>query len=124
VSPYVNRDASLWAIEGERGISSNAIFNRLVLGADADKCAGVWFSCNPSDPADFKRCEKLLRQVRGLRERLHEMDAVSPKWSALVEHWQEIVDVFEDECPGVFEDATGWRAARTYKLMKQVMGED
>ena len=108
-----------WLAQGEQGISSRAMFNRLALGIEPHLVT-TWGMCNPWDPADFNRCEKLLRQVPELRERIALMADVSRIWANLVDHWQQIVDTFENECPGVFKDEAGhWKAPRTYDLMRR-----
>jgi hypothetical protein len=76
----------------------------------------------PSDPDDFQRCERLLRRVPEFRERLNEMREASPIWAALVDHWDEIAALVEEEIPGVYTGARG-SAPRTYALMKVVRGE-
>jgi hypothetical protein len=88
----------MWLAYGERGISSEAIVTRLTG-------IGVGHYDNgdhPLDMGDFKRCELLLREVSEARERFNEMRDVSPQWDALVEHWQEIVNLAQSQDPEFF----------------------
>jgi hypothetical protein len=111
--------AADWLVHGERGLSSETIFEHMtgipLLGAP-------WRSSTPrtpSDPDDFQRCERLLRQVPEFRARRNELTELSPLWAALIEHWDEITALLEEEIPGVYEGAHG-RAPRTYELMKTI----
>jgi len=74
----------------------------------------------PHDPADFGRCERLLRRFPVLRLRMGEL--THPVWVAFVAHWDEIVQTIEAEVPRAFEDrrAEG-RAPRGYALMRSVI---
>jgi hypothetical protein len=91
----------------------------------------------PYDPDDFQRCERLLRAVPGLRDRLPEMAACDAHymyrgvarsrgsaWAELAQRWSEIADVIEAECPGVLDG--GWARARRsgsdngYQLMASI----
>lgn len=111
-----------WLANGERGISSNTMFTRLT-GVDA---MGGWTYCNhPHDPADFQRCERLLRAVPELRERLHLMAEESPEWARLVARWPEINSMLLEEIPGVYGDVPRryGKAPRTYALMRSIIEE-
>lgn len=107
-----------WLAHGERGLSSEAIFEHMTGLPISAPCWRGWVH-TPSDGDDFKRCEKLLRHVPEFRTRLREMADVSPYWAALVERWDEIVALLESEIPGVYEGATG-SAPETYRLMKDI----
>ena len=111
----VSQDANNWLKQGERGLSSETIFSTMT-GVNVTAR-----SCHPSDPADFRRCEMLLRSVPDFREKMEQMRILSPVWQGLVEHWQEIVDLMESEVPGVFNDRwTKGSAPKTYDLMKSI----
>jgi hypothetical protein len=110
-------EAATWHLHGERGISSEAIFDRLTYG----QTGGHWGSNHPHDPSDFRRCELLLRAVPEFHERLSEMAAESPTWAALVTRWDEIAAVFEEECPDHLDAPKGRMADRTYELMRVVI---
>jgi hypothetical protein len=64
-------EATGWLVDGSHGRSSRTIFDHLVLGRESPG------HDIPHDPADIQRCERLLRAVPGLRERLPELAAAS-----------------------------------------------
>jgi hypothetical protein len=108
-----------WLASGERGISSEAIVSHLT-GARVGRNYG--FGDHPYDPGDFRRCEKLLRQVPFARVALPQMATRSPEWAALVDHWEELVALMEEEAPGVFDNCHG-SAPRTYARMQALFEE-
>jgi hypothetical protein len=81
-----------WLARGDRGLSSEAIVEQLVLGGGN--------SDHPYDPGVFRRCEMLLRSVPTLRPLMPRMAAVSPEWAQLVKRWPDIVYALDSECPG------------------------
>ena len=107
--------AKQWLKTGERGCSSEAIFE-VLTGIPISQ-----YSSHPLDPDDFKRCEKLLREVPEFRTRLLEIKSLSTIWRNLVEKWPEIVSLMESEVPGVFDNP--WirgSAPKTYDFMKSL----
>ena len=114
----LSSQAVKWLASGERGISSEHMFY-VLTGIPAGRIRPG--SCHPSDPDDFKRCEKLLRQVPEFRSRLDEMRLVSPVWNALVDNWNKLVEVIEEEVPGVLSGERFHGSAPTaYALMKEI----
>lgn len=103
-----------WLAHGERGVSSNAIAS-VLSGIDCLK--NYKFSTNPSDPADFLRCQKLFTQVPEFRPQLQMMYGESPEWASLVDHWQEIEDVIAQD----LIETDGKRAPKGYELMRKVI---
>lgn len=94
----MNLDFVNWLANGERGLSSNTIATKL-SGIDCRWDGyGKTFYSHPSDPADFKRCMKLLNQVPEFRTKLHEMKEVSDVWSKLVDNWDEFERLYYEEC--------------------------
>ena len=110
--------ANEWLAHGNRGISSNAIFT-VLAGLNVVGNWGLW---PPADPADFVRCEKLLRAVPAFRERLCEMSKVSPVWAGLVAHWDDLVTSLDEEIPDVWGQGQGM-APSTYRLMQKIERE-
>jgi len=100
-------DVSLWIMEGERGLSSNAMC-KAIHGIPAD--AGV---DHPHDPDDFRRCVLFL-DATGSRPMLPLLREVSPAWAALVDAWDNIEAAFAEE-------RNGKTAPKTYELMKTVL---
>jgi hypothetical protein len=116
----ISENAIKWLASGERGQSSNTLFS-ILTGVNAH--SGFCGLSHPSDPDDFKRCEKLLRQCPELRADLWRMKGITPAWGPLVEHWDNLVELFESEVPGVL-DGGKWPfrvpATKTYELMKSL----
>lgn len=110
----VSPAAAWWWVHGERGVSSETIFDWLVWGEVRR------FAHHPLDPDDFRRCELLLRAVPELRGRLSEMATVSPEWAGLVERWDEIAALIEEEAPGIYEGDRSSRAPKSYALMRSI----
>lgn len=81
--------ADWWLKHGERGMSSEFIFNMLQNGI-AERVS------LPQDPDDFKRCYKLLKAIPEWRERLHELKNTSSQWSKLIDNWDNLTEMFED----------------------------
>jgi len=103
-----------WLAFGERGISSEAIVHKLVYGKTGRPRA------YPYDPDDFRRCELLLRWEPLLRLQLHHMAEVDAVWAGLVARWKEIVELMEQECPGVWETRPRGSAPKAYALMQEI----
>ena len=95
-------EAVEWLADGEQGLSSRAIFNRLLLGRPVDP------HNYPSDIDDFQRCERLLRAVPELRDSFSLMAGVGPHWPPLVEAWAEVARLLDEDAPGLCDE--GWRA--------------
>ena len=102
---------SNWLLFGERGMSSEAIASYLAYG----RLPGGFN--DPADPADFRRCELLLRAVPTLRKEFHQMANISKRWAFLVEKWDDIVASLEAEVPNVWAKHCGGSAPKTYALM-------
>jgi hypothetical protein len=117
----ISEEAAAWLATGSRGRSSAALFS-LTVGVDIRGESGRRFHewSHPYDPDDFQRCERMLRAVPEARANL-DAARVSPEWSALIDHWDELVALMEAECPGVFEGKVqrGY-AHRAYALMKEL----
>ncbi|MET8648485.1 hypothetical protein [Nocardia aurea] len=91
-----------WLANGERGLSSEAIVTQLT---------GVGFHYSrgwdhPHDAGDWRRCERLLRDVPEAREHLHLMKA-HPTWEPLVDAWDELVELGR-AAPNFFEPNRYW----------------
>lgn len=106
-------DANLleWLANGERGISSNTIVQHLT----GIKTLGTWRKDIPYDPDDLRRCRLLLERVPALKERFHAMASCSADWERLVEKWDELCTLMDEESP-FWRDGEG-SAERTYEMM-------
>lgn len=104
--------AQQWLLRGERGMSSDCIFEMLSEGK-VDEIA------YPHDPADLRRCRLLLEQVPEFAPRIGEMASVSKEWAGLVSAWDMLCGIMDGECD--------WRkgqgsAPKTYKMMQECVG--
>lgn len=86
-------NALWWAQYGERGSSSECIFNHLNKSMRYPKA----YDSHPLDPSDFNRCYKLLKAVPQWRERITEMRKVSPVWERLVDNWDKLESMLEEQ---------------------------
>jgi len=111
----ISEKASDWFIFGEHGASSLTMFGRF-FNIPIERS-------HPSDPADFRRCMLLLKQVPELKSRLKEMADVSPTWAVLVEHWNEIASMLRREIPNWEEKYATGSAPETYRLMRKIIHE-
>ena len=113
-NPGLSEAATKWLASGERGISSNTIFEKLT-GIQA----AHGHHSHPHDPADFRRCQLLLEQVPELQPLFHRMAEVSPEWEVLVQVWPDIIKAMDREATGWRDGRTGRQAPTAYALIKQ-----
>jgi hypothetical protein len=96
--PVVNQSltekekADWWLMFGERGVSSETIF-QTIDGRKILKHEGN----HPMDPDDFRRCYLLLQTVPEWRNKLHFMKVVSPIWRELVDNWDLLTEMLEEQ---------------------------
>lgn len=90
-------DPVAWLTNGDTGISSETIWG-VMMGRPMKK-AQQFGNSPPSDPDDFGRCYRLLKIMPSWRARLPEMFAQFPAWKAMVEAWDEITALYEEELP-------------------------
>jgi uncharacterized protein YdcH (DUF465 family) len=88
-----------WIREGDRGISSETIFEVL---ANHPLLLERYDFSTPSDASDFYRCFELIRAIPEWKDRLSEVSKKHPHWKLIIEHWQElesclINDIANDE---------------------------
>lgn len=81
-----------WFANGETGSSSETM---------ACAIAGISRSrkSHPYDPADFNRCVKFLAAVPEARQHMDKVAAISDVWAILVEHWDELEGLLDEELP-------------------------
>lgn len=82
-----------WIAGSDVGVSSKAIWSRMMTGAVND--ANSWHGNYPHDPSDFGRCHRLLQLVPAWRLRIGEMAACSVEWASLAAHWEELTSLYE-----------------------------
>lgn len=113
----LSRAAIKWLANGERGISSNTLF-QFITGIDA---LDGHPPCHPWDPSDFRRCCLLLDQCPDLRADLDKVRAVSPTWNALVDRWDEIFECLTKETSDWRKPGPKASAPNTYHLMQAII---
>lgn len=83
-----------WLRTGERGVSSEGIFGHLT---------GIPIyqgrPSPPTDPSDFRRCRLLVQAVPSFRSKLPRMAELGPQWKAIVDHWDELCAIMDEEIP-------------------------
>ena len=84
--------ATFWLANGERGVSSETMFSTLY---GTHLLPPERFS-HPLDPDDFRRCHLLLETVPHWRERLSDLKALGDPWPALVDNWDKLTEMLEE----------------------------
>ena len=101
-----------WLLNCDTGMSSECLMATMLNGG---KVKGITReTCShPHDPSDFKRCVDLLNAVPTFRITLDVMKQVSKQWAVLVDHWDELETLLNEEI--------GQRSApKTYARMKEL----
>ena len=117
-NPGLSEAATRWLASGERGLSSETIFQHL---AGIKVLKDHWedrFPYTPSDPADLRRCRLLLEQVPELVPLFHKMSTASTEWAALVKNWADLCTTMDAEAPNW--RTKGESASKTYEAMKAI----
>ena len=83
-----NAKAMWWVANGQVGMSSKTMFNCLIGNSD-------FHNHHPYDPDDFSRCYTLLEAVPEWKRRLHELKKLSGEWCNLVNNWDELTRMYE-----------------------------
>jgi hypothetical protein len=84
-----------WLAGGDTGISAKTIWE-VMTGIVPPEMERVGI---PHDPDDFMRCHRLLEEFPAWRARLPEVAARHPEWIKLVEHWDELDALRQEEIP-------------------------
>jgi len=96
-----------WLFGADTGMSSKSIFG-VMTGKPVGEGSFPW------DPDDFGRCYRLLAKFPGWRSRLSEVSQKYPAWSGLVENWDELTALYEEELPRN-------RAPKLYARMQELI---
>lgn len=94
----IHERITFWWYKGEHGTSSEVMWNTLTenmlhtLGG-----AKYPFSQHPCDSDDFRRCHMLLKMVPEWKEKLPLLNDLSPVWANLVQHWDELTRMLEEQ---------------------------
>ena len=83
-----------WLKNGERGISSETIFH-FISGNPIRYGKGM---SHPCDPDDFRRCYLLIEKtIPEWKPFLWKMKLVSPVWEKIVDNWDKLVQMLEEQ---------------------------
>ena len=91
----VEQRMEFWLEHGERGMSSETMF-QVISG----KSIGKSRMTHPSDPDDFRRCYLLLKTIPEWKSELHKLKSNSPVWSKLVDNWDKLTVMLEEQIAG------------------------
>ena len=98
--PIINR-IHWWLDNGERGISSETIFQtlsgRVIRKKNSQALKHQDKGCHPHDPDDFKRCYMLLKAIPEWKDDLYKLKDLSKEWNNLVDNWDVLTDMLEEQ---------------------------
>ena len=80
-----------WWREGERGMSSESIYQHIGLR----NTGGI--TNHPCDPDDFRRCYMLLKAIPEWKTKLYVMGSVSQQWKNLITNWDKLTEMLEEQ---------------------------
>ena len=100
-----------WLLSNDTGISSKTILS--VMTGSHLKCPDV-----PYDPSDFGRCHRLLALFPGWRARLPEVAEQFPIWRPMVDAWDELDAIYEEEAV----NPCG-RSPRLYRRLQELLDD-
>jgi len=86
----------LWIRTGERGLSSETIFEVL---AEHPLMEEDLAGSTPRDPSDFRRCYLLLEAIPEWREELQKVADEYPAWQPFVTNWPDLEKLYLKESP-------------------------
>jgi hypothetical protein len=82
---------NFWLQKGEHGMSSETIFQVISGQRITDRLT------HPYDPDDFRRCYLLIKAIPEWKEELYLLKTISPVWSKLVENWDKLTEMLEEQ---------------------------
>lgn len=112
-----------WLRGTDTGTSSQTIFSVLCRpDLRHAAVAGRFRPDVPSDPSDFGRCYRLVREFKW-RDRLPEVAKVHPSWAPIVERWDTMAEHYAYATrPGVHKTAKEENLTCLYDLLKECRG--
>ena len=110
---HFSDQAREWAVMGEQGASSQAIFS-VLTGVNLSKAANGINRAVPLDLGGLRRCLLLLERVPEFASRIQEVAQLSPEWRELTDIWTEITYAIEQKHPD-------WRRGKMDGDMKDVL---
>ncbi len=112
--PTAEGDPIAWLTNGDTGNSSKAIWG-VMMGRDVSGGRAGW-TTTPADPQDFGRCYRLLKVMPSWRARMPEVAACYPEWKPLVDAWDDLTALYEEELPA-------GRCPKLYDRMQALVAE-
>ena len=91
-SKSVQDKMTFWLGQGERGISSETMFE-VISGQITNRIP----KRHPCDPDDFRRCYLLLKTIPEWKDELHKLRGLSPVWGKLVDNWDKLTELLEEQ---------------------------
>lgn len=110
-SKTVQQKAMWWIANGERGMSSETMWNFFMGNKN-------YRVCYPYDPDDFSRCYKLLEAVPEWKARVPELKELSKEWANLANGWDKLTAMYEEN------KRTNWRNSKQigmYEFMETLI---
>ncbi len=109
--PDMEPTAQEWLAVGQHGSSSAALFFHLtgvrpVYVRNKENPVD-----HPCDADDLSRCRLLLEQAPALASRFPEMKKISPVWARLVDHWDNLCALMDEEAP--WRERGAWSTPQT-----------
>lgn len=115
ITPEEQLTITQWMVTGRVGNSSKFLA-AVTLGLETEDRSWTW----PLDPDDLTRCQRLVELCPAVhRVGFPRAAASHPVWAALVDHWDELLEMLDAEAPGWRDDAP-WRCPKTYARMKEL----
>lgn len=112
-SKDIETKAWLWWQNGERGMSSEAIW-LCCMGKSGKRN-------HPYDPDDFSRCYKLFKAVPEWRQGHYVklISDMSPEWANLMESWDRLTEMYEEN---IRTEWKNYEKIGMYEFMQKCIG--
>lgn len=107
--------AIAWLQQGERGNSSNAMFDAAFEGVFANHNNARVRADAPADPADFRRCRLLVECCPSVRAGFPRVAKLSLRWASVIAQWDLLCELMDAESPE-WRSRIG-RAPKTFKML-------
>ena len=104
-----------WLRHGDRGISSDTIFE-VLQNYELGVCR--WDYETPQDPSDFNRCVKLLDAIPEWRAFLPLVSETHQHWKPIIDHWDELEALLKEE-----KSRPDGMAPKLYKRLSELNAE-
>jgi len=101
MSIEISEKTLIWLLSNDTGVSSKALCSCLYLIPTRDDEANY-----PHDPNDFGRCKKFLETLTPdeRKNALLSVSELSKIWKELVENWERLEKLYDDDKDKLFEE--------------------